>query len=248
MMQSTATKAFTLRSQNVGEYDRSYLLLTEAWGKVWVRANQIRRTKKLLAGHLQPLLMAQVLLRERGNTIYLQEAVGQAHYSQVGLQQVARLQIVAEMADRFIPLHQPEPAVFWVLQYASTLLTQDAWDPLTFIEVVAKMTVAVGIAPELSRCVVSQEALAETGSLYWSSQHGGVVVQTDHILVTNDQTLRPLSTTACKLLRVLMEDQLVAGRVKVSAEVVAEVESVLLQYVQVQLQRVLPELPFLVLQ
>jgi len=245
-MRTVSTTAFVLRSIDVAEYDRAYLLFTEAWGKVWVRAPQVRRTKRLLAGHLQPLLAVQVQLRERGNQVTLQEAVSGARYGQVGLEQLARLEIVGELADRFSPLAQPDRGVTQVLQYVSTILTQDAWGPLVFVEVIAKMVTAVGIAPQVNRCVVSDEALQVDDELYWSSQHGGVVRTTDHPQLSDDQSLRPLSVSACKLLRVLLSDELVAGRVTADPVVVREVETVLLQYVQTSLQRALKELPFLV--
>lgn len=247
-MRTVSTTAFVLRSINVAEYDRSYLLFTEAWGKVWVRAAHVRRTKRLMAGHLQPLLGVQVQLRERGNQINVLEAVSDARYGQVGIEQLARLEIVGELADRFTPLAQPDQAVTRVLRYVSTVLTQDAWEPIVFIEVVAKMAAAVGISPQVDRCVISGDALAASDELFWSSQHGGVVRTADHPRTSDDQSLRPLSVPACKLLRVILSDELVAGRVTVEPIVVQEVESVLLQYVQIQLQRALKELPFLVVQ
>lgn len=248
-MRTVSTTAFVLRSIDVGEYDRSYLLFTDAWGKVWARAAHVRRTKRLVAGHLQPLLLTEVQLRERGNhSITIAEAVSHARYSTIGLASVARLEVVAELADRFTPLAQPDAAVMRVLRYVSAVLSQDVWDSTVFAEVLAKMTVAVGIAPQVSLCVLSGDALAATDELYWSSQHGGVVRAIDHPQARDDQSLRPLSISACKLLRVLVADELVAGRVAAPPATVSEVEAVLLQYVQVQLQRSLKELPFLVIQ
>lgn len=244
-MRTVSTTAFVLRSIDVSEYDRSYLLFTEAWGKVWVRVPQVRRTKRLLAGHLQPLLAVQVQLRERGNHITLQEAVTDSHYGRVGIDQLARLEIIGELADRFSPLAQPEPGVVRVLRYVSTVLTQDAWEPLVFIEVIAKMVAAVGIAPEVNQCVISGEALSADDELSWSSRHGGVVRVVNHPQLRDDQSLRPLSVSACKLLRVLLSDELVAGRVQADPTVVREVETVLLHYVQSALARALKELPFL---
>lgn len=248
-MRTVSTTAFVLRSIDVGEYDRSYLLFTDAWGKVWARASQVRRTKRLVAGHLQLLLQTAVQLRERGNhSITIAEAVSYARYSTIGLASVARLEVVAELADRFTPLAQPDVDVMRVLRYVSAVLSQDVWDSTVFAEVLAKMTVAVGIAPQVQRCVLSGDALSATDELHWSSQHGGVVRAIDHPHARDDQSLRPLSISACKLLRVLLSDEMVAGRVTASPTVVSEVEAVLLQYVQVQLQRSLKELPFLVVQ
>lgn len=246
-MRTVSTTAFVLRSIDVAEYDRAYLLFTDAWGKVWTRVPQVRRTKRLLAGHLQPLLATTVQLRERGNQIIVTEAVSAARYGRIGLEQLARLEIVGELADRFTPLAQPERAVTRVLQYVSTVLTSDALAPVVFVEIVAKMAAAVGIAPQVTKCVISGEALQANDELFWSSQHGGVVRTADHPQLSDDQSLRPLSVPACKLLRVLLSDELVAGRVTVDPLVVREVEAVLLHYVQNQLQRSLKELPFLVI-
>lgn len=233
-----------LKTTDYGEYDRLYLIYTVAAGKVLARVHGVRRAKNLLAGHLSPFLPSNILLKEYRDNFTIQEAEAMGHYTVVGYQAVARLHLVAELVDKLTMYNEPDNHLYNILKYTSHLLTGDNWWQLSFAEILAKVIAVLGVSPSTRRCVVTGEKVDPTKPIYWSGVHGGVMQTKDDLVTGKEAFYQIKNIDSLKLLKVLMQKEPVAHRLRVEELVAQEAEYLLLDYMQIYVQQNLRALPF----
>ena len=230
------TQAIVLRQRKLGEADKIVTLYSAHHGKIDAVAKGVRRTKSRLAGHLEPLTLGSYLLAEgRELDIVTQaETVDAFAALRTDLERLSRGLYCAELVDRLTPERSEGGPVFRLLQEALRLL-----DSHTAIDLVARffelrLLDALGYRPLLERCAVCDRVL-EAVTNYWSPAAGGVVCS-----ACSDEALAsaPLSVNGLKVLRLLQrspyED---AARLRLSGELMAEIEACLAQQVHFVLDR-----------
>ena len=65
-MRTKKTEAVILGTRDIFDADRSYLLFTREFGKLWARAKGVRRPGSRLSGHLLTCLPTELELHENG--------------------------------------------------------------------------------------------------------------------------------------------------------------------------------------
>ncbi|GEM_PF-3140803 len=245
-MNQIKTVGLVLRSYNIKEYDKLYLLYTKGLGKVLARAYGARRMKNLVSGHLEPYLMNELLLSERNGHYTIVDTRTSERYFDTSFEQVARLHLVTELIQGFTELYEPDERLFDAIRFANKLVVQDCHWQLSFLEALAKVLSALGIAPSTIKCVISGEKIKNGDNAYWSSISGGLVLKMLNEKTERGLNLEPIKNTdSLKLLHLLSQDIEVAHRLKASNEVLNEAQELLINYIQMAVQTKMRALPFL---
>ena len=239
------TKAIVLSRFELGEADRVLTLLTPHDGKIKAIAKGVRRPGSRIGGSVEPFAEIDLLL-VRGRTF---DVVTQAQVSEAWLRFREHLTATAtawylgELAERAVEERAGAWPVYALLRRAFQLL-DDGMDP----DRVARwfetgLADALGMRPEVERCVECDRVPEETERFRWAPSLGGLLCERHPSPPTE---VRDLSLAALKLLRAYRRLDIEAlAALRLPAEVGSEVERVMRRFVRHALERDARSLAFL---
>ncbi len=239
------TEAIVLSRFELGEADRVLTLLTPHEGKLKAIAKGVRRPRSRLGGAVEPFAELQlVLVRARTFDVISQASVGHAWLSlRERLESTATAWYLAELAERAVEERAFAYPVYALLRRAYQLL-DDGMAPAR----VARwyefgLADALGMRPEVERCVECDRVLEQDEEFRWVPLMGGTMC-TRHPQPPTEQS--PLSLAALKLLRAYrrLDIEAIAG-LRLPAVVEAEVETALRRFIRSVLERDARSLAFL---
>lgn len=230
------TPAIVLRQRKLGEADKIVTLFTAYQGKLDAVAKGVRRTKSRLAGHLEPLTYGSYLIAEGRDLDIVTQAETIDAYPplRADLDRLSRGIYCAELVGRLTPERSEGNKVFRLLQSTLSLLaTEPNLDMVTrYFDM--RMMDELGYRPSLSTCAICDRRL-EAVTNFWTPVAGGVACPqcTDAL-----PGLMPLSVNGLKVMQLLQrapyED---VARVRISGELMLEIEACLEQQVHFVLER-----------
>jgi DNA repair protein RecO (recombination protein O) len=239
------TEAIVLSRFELGEADRVLTLLTPHDGKLKAIAKGVRRPRSRLGGAVEPFAeLHLVLARARTFDVVTSASVGHAWLSlREHLESTATAWYLAELAERAVEERAFAYPVYALLRRAYQLL-DDGMAPNR----VARwfefgLADALGMRPEVERCVECDRTLEADDQFRWVPILGGTLCSR-HVPPPSEQML--LSLAALKLLRAYrrLDIEAIAG-LRQPAEVEAEVESALRWFIRNVLEREPRSLAFL---
>ncbi|HEV8516290.1 MAG TPA: DNA repair protein RecO [Candidatus Limnocylindrales bacterium] len=239
------TSGIVLTRFDLGEADRVLTVLTPHDGKLRVIARGVRRPTSRLGGSLEPFAeLHLVLARGRTFDVVTQVSVGQAWLAlRDELESAATAWYLGELADRAVEDGGVAYPVYALLRRGFQLL-DDGMDPgrvARWFEF--NLADAMGVRPEVERCVECDRTLESTDSFRWVPALGGVLCS-GHVPPPAEQL--ELSLAALKLLRAYRRLDIEAiAALRLPAAVEAEVESALRRFVRHALEREARSLAFL---
>jgi DNA repair protein RecO (recombination protein O) len=230
------TQAIVLRQRKLGEADKIVTLYCSHYGKVDAVAKGVRRTKSRLAGHLEPLTLGSYLIAEgRDLDIVTQaETVDAFGTLREDLQRLSRGLYCAELVERLTPERSEGNPIFRLLHETLALLDREPELDLCVRRFEARLLDELGYRPNLETCAVCGKRL-EPIENYWSATVGGAICTG-----CGDDSLRlaPLSLNGLKVLRLLLRAPFAdVARIKLSAQLHADVQTVLTDQVRFVLER-----------
>jgi DNA repair protein RecO (recombination protein O) len=231
-----STPAIVLRQRRLGDADKILTLYTANFGKVDAVAKGVRKSKSRMAGHVEPLAHASFQLA-KGKTLDIVtqvETIDSFQTLRDDLERMSRALYVCELLDKFTETHEANFALFrLLLDTLRRIATQSDMDIATrFYEM--SLLDAMGYRPELEECVTCRTRLKAVTN-YWTAAGGGVVCAACR---TEETAVRPVSANAVKLLRLLLHGRFGdVSRVTMSADLAAELERAMLEYVRWVLER-----------
>lgn len=230
------SQAIVLRQRKLGEADKIVTLYSAHDGKIDAVAKGIRRTKSRMAGHLEPLTLGSYMLAEgRDLDIVTQAETINAFPALRGdLERLSRGLYCAELIDRLTPERSEGNPIFRLLQTTLSLLDSEPNLDMVTRYFELRFMDELGYKPALLSCAVC-DARLEAVTNYWSPAIGGVACPncTDGL-----PGLNPLSVNGLKVLRLLQRAPYVdVARVRISGELMAELEGCLEQQVHFVLER-----------
>lgn len=242
---SYRTKAIVLSRFELGEADRVLTLLTPHDGKVKAIAKGVRRPGSRIGGSVEPFAELDLLL-VRGRTF---DVVTQAQVAEAWLGLRDRLTATAtawylgELAERAVE----ERAAAWPI-YASLRRAFQLLDDGMGPDRVARwfetgLADALGMRPEVERCVECDRVPEETEVFRWAPSLGGLLCERHP---RPPAEVQDLSLAALKLLRAYRRldiEALAALRLPPDAE--SEVERLMRRFVRHALEREARSLAFL---
>jgi DNA repair protein RecO (recombination protein O) len=234
---SYKTRAIVLAHFDLGEADRIITLLTPEDGKLRAIAKGVRRPRSRIGGSVEPFAELDVVLA-RGRSLDVITQVGVAHawlHLRDALESTATAWYLGELADRAVEERAGAHPVYGLLRRGCQLL-DDGMAPgrvARWFEM--GLADALGVRPELDRCIECDRVLEEDESFRWVPALGGVLC-TRHPAPPAET--RPLSLSALKLLRAYRRlDVEAIAALRLPTEVETEVESHLRRYIRFILER-----------
>ena len=230
---------------DLGEADRVLTLLTPHDGKLKAIAKGVRRPGSRIGGSVEPFAELQLLLvRGRTFDIITQASVSEAWLSlRDSLESAATAWYIGEMAERAVEERASAFPVYALLRRACQLLDDGMapgrvarWFELGLAD-------ALGVRPEVERCVECDRPLEEGERFRWVPALGGVLCER-HPGPPSESV--GLSLAALKVLRAYrrLDIEAIAG-LRLPIEVEAEVEAAMRRFMRHALEREARSLAFL---
>jgi DNA repair protein RecO (recombination protein O) len=239
------TQAIVLSRFELGEADRVLTLLTPHDGKIKAIAKGVRRPRSRIGGSVEPFAeLHLVLVRGRTFDVITQASVGEAWLSlRDRLESAATAWYVGELAEKAVEERAAAYPVYALLRRAFQLL-DDGMQP----DRVARwfeygLADALGMRPEVDRCVECDRPLQETETFRWVPALGGVLCDR-HAGAPAEQSR--LSLEGLKLLKAYRRLDIEAiAALRLAPSVEAEVEGALRRFIRFVLERDARSLAFL---
>ena len=239
------TEAIVLSRFELGEADRVLTLLTPHDGKLKAIAKGVRKPRSRLGGAVEPFAELElVLVRARTFDVITQASVGHAWLSlREKLESTATAWYLAELSERAVEERAFAYPVYALLRRAYQLLDDGMAPGRVARWFEFGLTDALGMRPEVERCVECDRVLEQDEEFRWVPMLGGTLCSR-HLPPPSEQS--PLSLEALKLLRAYrrLDIEAIAG-LRLPPAVEAEVESALRRFIRNVLERDARSLAFL---
>lgn len=223
---------------DLGEADRVLTILSPEHGKIRAIAKGVRRPGSRIGGAVEPFAELDLLL-SRGRTFEIVSQVAVLHAwldLRDRLESTATAWYVGELADRAVEDRVEAGPVYAILRHAFELL--DAALPPGRVARWAETELAdaLGMRPEVERCVECDRPLDAEGTFRWAAVLGGVLC--DRHPAPPGAAAVPLSLDALKLLRAYrrLDPEAIAG-LRIPAATEAEVERAMRAFIRHVLER-----------
>ena len=240
----TRTEAVVIRHRRFGEADRIVTLLTPARGKLDAIAKGALRPRSKLAGHLEPMTHAEVLLAHGRNLDIVTQAQTIEGFSVLrdDLDRLSLALYLLELADRLTVEHAEADAVYRLLLTALLRLARGDGQQLVARSFELALLEATGFRPEWRDCAACGERVAAEG-VSWSPLAGGALC-TD--CCVSHPEAGPIALPVLKVLRLIQQAPYEeAARVRLTPELAAGMERVMHQLMRAVAERELTSARFL---
>jgi len=231
------TQAIVLSRFELGEADRVLTLLTPHDGKLKAIAKGVRRPRSRLGGAVEPFAeLVLVLARARTFDVVTSASVGHAWLNlRDTLESTATAWYLAELAERAVEERAFAYPVYALLRRAYQLLDDGMVPGRVARWYEFGLADALGMRPEVERCVECDAVLEATDEFRWVPTLGGVLCPR-HAPPPAEQAR--LSLEALKLLRAYrrLDIEAIAG-LRLPSAVEVEVESALRGFTRNMLER-----------
>jgi DNA repair protein RecO (recombination protein O) len=239
------TEAIVLSRFELGEADRVLTLLTPHDGKLKAIAKGVRRPRSRLGGAVEPFAeLHLVLARARTFDVVTSASVGHAWLSlRERLESTATAWYLAELAERAVEERAFAYPVYALLKRAYQLLDDGMAPGRVARWFEYGLADALGMRPEVERCVECDRVLEPDEEFRWVPILGGTLCANHP---TPPAEVAPLSLAALKLLRAYrrLDIEAIAG-LRLPAGVETEVEVALRRFIRAVLEREPRSLAFL---
>jgi DNA repair protein RecO (recombination protein O) len=242
---SARTDAIVLRHQEYAEADRLLTVFTPEHGKLRLIAKSVVKPGGRKTGHVE-LFTRSAMLITWGREIHIVSQVEMQEPYLPLREDIARAaysNYLVELLDQFIDFEEANRAAYHLLNAALGWLCEAEADlPLVARFFELKLLSSVGFEPSLFRCAVGQEEIKPQNQ-YFSVVDGGLVCP-DH--VRHSTALIPVNLDVIKLLRYIQSrDYATIKKLRISAPVQSELESLLQSYILHTLERRLKSVEFI---
>jgi len=242
---SYKTRAIVLAHLDLGEADRIITLLTPEDGKIRAIAKGVRRPRSRIGGSVEPFAeLDLVLARGRSLDVITQVSVAHAWLRlRDRLESTATAWYLGELADRAVEERAGAHPIYGLLRRACQLLDDGMAPGRVARWYEAGLADALGVRPELDRCVECHRVLEEDDGFRWVPALGGVLCN-QHPGPPAETVA--LSLAALKLLKAYrrLDVEAIAG-LRLPPQVEAEVEAVMRRYTRFILEREARSLAFM---
>ena len=239
------TTAIVLSRFELGEADRVLTILTPHDGKLKAIAKGVRKPTSRIGGSLEPFSeLDLVIARGRTFDVITQATVAQAWLSlRDRLEPAATAWYIGELAERGVEERAYAYPVYALLRRAYQLLDDGMLSARVARWFEFRLADALGVRPEVERCVECDRTLEANDRFRWVPALGGVLCDR-HPGLPAEQSV--LSLDALKLLRAYrrLDIEALAG-LRLRADVEREVETALRRFTRHVLERDARSLAFL---
>ncbi|HUD20719.1 MAG TPA: DNA repair protein RecO [Candidatus Saccharimonadales bacterium] len=161
------TLALVLKKQNLGETDRIVTIFSPSLGKKRVVAKAVRKPLSKLAGHLDTMMVSQLILTDKPElpTVISASLVESFEHLRTNLPELEKAYAVSKITERVIIEDVPQQAIFQLT--VDTLVRINQQDPFTIIwlKFLFDLAKLLGLGMTAFHCQKCQKKI--TGPAHW---------------------------------------------------------------------------------
>ena len=234
MEETRNTAAFILNRQPYRENDALVTVYTADSGKLFLWARGVKKLKSKLAGHIEPLTMADIMIIRGKSRDYIGSAVTRESY--LGIREDLNKLYYAGQAlslfNRLVKESQADERLFFLLGRWLEALNdssvefrkQDGELLLSFF--ILRLASELGYKPEVSKCLSGGEDI-KPGQNYFSLMGGGIVCgkcfEASRGQESFSQGFLTISDNCVKIIRFIMDNKFkMAGKLKIERKLAKE--------------------------
>ncbi len=240
--------AIVLKRTDHGEADRLLTLLTPDQGKLRAIAKGVRKPTSRKGGHVE-LFTHSALMLAQGKTfdvVTQADTVDSFIDLRDNLDRVGYAYYIGELVDRFAEEGTESRALFDLLLNTLNQLGEPSTSPdllARFFEL--RLLDLTGYRPQLFNCINCGNPVQPVEN-FFSAEAGGVIDPDCKQVLPQLRDVQPISVNALKVLRYLQSNEWTAVRsLRLTNDVMSEVEKLLHSYIVYHLERNLKSVEFL---
>lgn len=222
------TPALILKKQNLGETDRILTIFTPGLGKKRVIAKAVRRPLSKLAGHLDTMMLSQIMLTDEDELPKITGAELVEPFEQIrgSLELLSKAYAITRIIERVILEDVSERPVFQLtVDCLRRLNAREKWES-NWLFFLAKLTGRLGLSITNFQCSVCQKEIS-SGGVWLMDEHKFVCLSCEY----TDNSLH-LEANSIKMLKILpKEPYQMIQRINIPITVACQVEEVYLRLV-----------------
>ncbi len=229
MDETKNTLAIILKRQSYRENDSLVIVYTKKFGKLSLVARGTKKTQSKLAGHLEPISLAEIMIIKGKGHDYIGSALGKEAFLNIkdDLNKLYYAGQAIRIFNRLIKDSQADERLFYLLKnWLELINTVDVLDKergelfLGFF--VIRLLSELGYSPEMSNCLVCKQKITP-GNNYFNLQSGGVV---DKDCFQANNNLIKISDDTIKLIKFILNNKFnQSSKVKVNKKIIKELSS-----------------------
>lgn len=247
MRVNLTTPAIVLRARPFGESDKIVSFFTEKYGKFSGIAKGALRSRKRFVNSLDTFSLVNLTFYERSHSnlafILSADLVHGPRMLMTELDRIAHASYLLEITDGLVAEREENPALFQHLKEGLTQLEKNGTSLrfLTFFEL--KLLRLTGYQPLLDYCKKCHKECLDGPLSRWhfSLMDGAVLCD---LCSRSSREVLPLGRTAVEIMTALQADNL-PTRLSLPSSVISEIRSVVLRFIQFQMDREIKSVPFL---
>ena len=241
------TPAIVLRARPFGESDKIVSFFTQRHGKLTGIAKGALRSRKRFVNSLETFSLVNLSFQERSHShlafILSADLVRGARVLITDLDRIAYASYIVEITDGLVAEREENPVLFEHLKDGLAHLEERGTSLrfLTYFEL--KLLRLAGYQPVLDICRKCRTNYADDAKWHFSPLDGGVLCD---FCSRSCREVWPLGRSAVEVLTALQaENNNLPERLSLPASVIAEIRSVVLRFIQFQMDREIKSAPFL---
>lgn len=234
MEESRRTSALILNRQPYREYDSLVTVYTPDFGKLNLVARGTKKLQSKLAGHIEPLTLADIMIISGKGFDYLGSAVGREIYSDIryDLNKLYYAGQVLKIFNRLVKEGEAEISLFFLLADWLEVLnnffgfTKENGELLQ-VFFTWQFLAVLGYKPEMYKCLVCGGEI-KPGQNYFNLSRGGMVCQGCFESQRNSidfvsAELLPISDNCVKIIRFILTGKFTqAEKIKMDKKLIRE--------------------------
>ncbi|MEX2361704.1 MAG: DNA repair protein RecO, partial [Patescibacteria group bacterium] len=191
------TLALILKKQNLGEADRIITVLTPALGKKRLVARAVRRPLSKLAGHLDSLMVTQLIITNKENLPQITSAIMVESFENArdSLELLGRTYAVGKVAEKLAEENTPQQSLFQTTVDAFARINNERNWEATWLYFLAQLCRQFGVYISNFSCGSCGQPIIEAARFNIADR---ALFHDDHATVAGT---RRLSGNSVKLLR-----------------------------------------------
>ncbi len=229
------TTAIILQTRDFGEADVLTLFFSKELGRMSGIAKNARKSRWRFAGHLEPLSIAELVLRPRkkDNMVWIDESwVRFAHLNlRRDINAVSWAEYFVELTCSFLPEGQPDIQIYEFLVLFFRELDTSNSTPVKLIMDELRFLGLLGYRPRFDLCPICGKELVQGETAYFDPKAGGACHP--RCVASSEKGYIRLSPAALAVARrATFVDKVAASRIRLNSQAISELRSALTAFVR----------------
>jgi DNA repair protein RecO (recombination protein O) len=219
------TLALILKKQDLGETDRIITILTPAFGKKRIVARAVRKPLSKLAGHLDSLMVSQIIITDKPDLPSVTSAVLVESFENIrdSLELLTQTYAVGKVVERLAEEDAPQQSLFQSTVDAFSRIDENRNWPATWLFFLGQLSRYFGVNVTDFSCQKCGQPVTDDGIFNFEER---AIFHLSH--APSDRSRR-LGGNSIKLLKLLQgKPYEMIAKIRIPTDVATELEEVLL--------------------